>query len=171
MGSPSLVMTDRLATPATDVEIDVRALLRSLLRALPYLIVLLLVVAVGTYYGLSQIAPVYKSEATVLIETGESDLTRPANAPADSNGTLDEQAIASQVQLIRSRDVARNVVDQAQPRVPPGVRPGCPRRTRSSATSWPRSGSASPSATPAPRSGCSPNTSGTSRSTRSTIRG
>lgn len=105
-------MTNRLNPPATDVEIDVRALLKSLVRALPVLLVIVALVAVGTFYLLSRVAPVYKSEVTVLIETGESDLTRAANAPADTQALFDEQAIASQVQLIRSRDLARRVADK-----------------------------------------------------------
>jgi succinoglycan biosynthesis transport protein ExoP len=102
---------DNRSAALTDVEIDVGALLSSLIRKLPYLIVFLGIVAVGTYVGLGQIPPVYKSEATVLIETGESDLTRTPDSGAGQAGNLplDEQAIASQVQLIRSRDLAETV--------------------------------------------------------------
>ncbi len=105
-------MNNHLNPPATDVEIDVRALLRSLVRALPLLLLIVALVAAGTFYLLSRMAPVYKSEVTVLIETGESDLTRAATAPADTQALFDEQAIASQVQLIRSRDLARRVADK-----------------------------------------------------------
>lgn len=105
-------MTQRLHPPATDVEVDVRALLRSLVRALPVLLVLMALVAGGVFYLLSRMPPVYKSEVTLLIETGESDLTRPATATNDVQEPLDEQAIASQVQLIKSRDLARRVADK-----------------------------------------------------------
>jgi uncharacterized protein involved in exopolysaccharide biosynthesis/Mrp family chromosome partitioning ATPase len=102
-------MTNRPLPPATDVELDVRALLMSLVRALPYLIVLLVAVAIGTFLLLSRVTPIYKSEATILIQSGESSLTRTADAGGDAGAVLDEQAIASQVQLIRSRDLARRV--------------------------------------------------------------
>jgi len=105
-------MTQRLNPPQTDVEVDVRALLRSLLRALPVLLVLVALVAGGVFYLLARMPPVYKSEVTLLIETGESDLTRPATGTPDAQGPLDDQAIASQVQLIRSRDLARRVADK-----------------------------------------------------------
>src|SRR5262245_51030142 len=105
-------MTNRPLQPATDVELDVRALLMSLVRALPYLIVLTAIVAVGTFVLLSRIPPIYKSEATVLIQSGESSLTRTSDTAAEPSTNLDEQAIASQVQLIRSRDVARKVAGQ-----------------------------------------------------------
>jgi exopolysaccharide transport family protein len=105
-------MTQRLNPPQTDVEVDVRALLRSLLRALPVLLVLMALVAGGIFYLLARMPPVYKSEVTLLIETGESDLTRPATGTPETPGPLDEQAIASQVQLIKSRDLARRVADK-----------------------------------------------------------
>jgi succinoglycan biosynthesis transport protein ExoP len=89
----------------TDVEIDVGALLSSLTRRLPYIIVFVGVVAVATFVMLDRMAPVYKSEATVIIETGESDLTRPTQA-GQTSVAPDKEAIASQIQLIRSRDVA-----------------------------------------------------------------
>ena len=101
---------DSQPQPATDVEIDFRALLRVLWRRLPHLIVFVGIVAVGTYLVLGRIAPVYKSETTLLIETGESGLTRPTQSTGDTSAVLDKEAITSQVQLIRSRDLALAVV-------------------------------------------------------------
>ena len=92
----------------SDVEIDFRALVSVLWQRLPYLVVFLVVVAGGTYFALSRIAPIYKSEATLLIATGESDLTRSAQTTTDTTA-LDQQAITSQVQLIRSRDLGEAV--------------------------------------------------------------
>jgi uncharacterized protein involved in exopolysaccharide biosynthesis len=101
---------DTQATPATDVEIDFKVLLGALRTRLPYLIAFVGVVAVGTYLLLAQIAPVYKSETTLLITSGESSLTAPSQTTADTATALDQQAITSQVQLIRSRDLALAVV-------------------------------------------------------------
>src|ERR1044072_197630 len=100
-------MNDKPAAQ-TDVEIDVGALLSSLRRRLPYVIVFVGVVAVATYFMLDRMAPIYKSEATVIVEAGESDLTRPASAGQQPTAP-DKEAIASQIQLIRSRDVAEAV--------------------------------------------------------------
>ena len=72
-------MDNRPAT-ATDVEIDFRALVSVVARKWFYLLGFVVIVAVGVYALLSQIAPVYKSEATLLIETGGSDLTRPTQS-------------------------------------------------------------------------------------------
>src|ERR1700690_1909416 len=98
---------DRPSTP-TDVEVDIRVLIGAVWRRLPQIIVFLLIVAAATYVGLGTIAPEYKSEATILIAPGESDLTRTAQSQTDST-VLDEQAVTSQVQLIRSRDLAQAV--------------------------------------------------------------
>jgi succinoglycan biosynthesis transport protein ExoP len=102
-------MTNRTITAATDAEVDVRALLWSLLRSSPYLIVFMIIIVLGTFVLLSHLAPRYKSETTILIQSGESDLTRSASDPAATGTILDEQAITSQVQLIRSRDLGRTV--------------------------------------------------------------
>jgi uncharacterized protein involved in exopolysaccharide biosynthesis len=96
--------------PATDVEVDFKALLDALRRRLPYLIVFVGLVAAGAYLLLAQLAPVYKSETTLLITSGESSLTAPTQSSADAATALDQQAITSQVQLIRSRDLALAVV-------------------------------------------------------------
>ncbi|MEJ0096734.1 MAG: Wzz/FepE/Etk N-terminal domain-containing protein [Bauldia sp.] len=63
---------DSRPAPTSDVEIDFRALTSVLWRRLPYLILFLVIVAAGTWVVLSRVAPVYKSEATLLIATGES---------------------------------------------------------------------------------------------------
>ncbi len=94
----------------SDVEIDARALLRALIRRLPYIVVFVALVGAGTYFGLGYVKPVYKSETTVLIQSGESDLTRTnQGAAASTSSVIDDQAVASQVQLIRSRDLAETV--------------------------------------------------------------
>src|SRR5262249_23206408 len=105
-------MTNRPLPPATDPELGVHHRPLSLVRALSYLIVLSGIVAVVTFVVVSRIPPIYKSEATVLIESGESGLTRTSDAAADASTSFDEQVIASQVQLIRSRDIARKVAAQ-----------------------------------------------------------
>src|SRR5258707_14402893 len=78
-------MSTRPLPPATECELDVHALLASLVRALPYLIVLVGVVAIGTFVLLSRVAPIYKSEATVLIQSGEKDKGPDRDDPHENN--------------------------------------------------------------------------------------
>lgn len=99
------------ATPISqsDVEIDVRALFGALWRRVPLILVFVGLVAAGTYYGLSRIPPLFLSETTILLEAGESGLTR-TTGTADTGTVLDREAIQSQVQLIRSRDLGKAVI-------------------------------------------------------------
>lgn len=93
-------------------EVELSAILRSLLRASPLIIILAAIVGAGAYYGLGKLDPVYTAESKVLIETGESDITRPAAEAEATRALLDQEGVASQVQLIRSRDLARNVSER-----------------------------------------------------------
>ncbi len=87
-------MTPPVRTVPIRFEIDLAALLRSLSRALPYLVVFACVVAAVVYLALGAVPPLYRSEARIRIE------------PA----TIDRASMDSEVQLVRSRDVARSVV-------------------------------------------------------------
>ncbi len=101
---------DTPTATATEMEIDLRALFSTLLRKLPYILVFVLLVGAGTYYGLGLVKPLYTSQTTILIQAGESALTQATQVnPGDAAAALDEQAITSQVQLIRSRDLAKSV--------------------------------------------------------------
>ena len=84
--------------------------------------------------------PLYKSEATVLIETGELDLTRPSAGGSDAGTILDQEAIASQVQLIRSRDLAAAVAGKLDLEDPPRVRSDAGSDIAGRPTSSPASG-------------------------------
>src|SRR5665213_590646 len=111
---------------SSDADVDIRALFSVLWRRLPQLIVFVLIVAAATFVALGRIAPQYQSEATILIAAGESDLTRTAQSATDATA-LDEQAITSQVQLIRSRDLAQAVATKlnlaARPEFDPNAQP------------------------------------------------
>jgi uncharacterized protein involved in exopolysaccharide biosynthesis len=113
---------------SSDVDVDIRALFSVLWRRLPHLIVFMLIVAVATYVALGRIAPQYQSEATILIAPGESDLTRTGQTATADATALDEQAVTSQVQLIRSRDLAVAVANKlnlaARPEFDPNAKPG-----------------------------------------------
>ena len=112
---------------SSDADVDIRALFSVLWHRLPQLIVFVLIVAAATYVALGRIAPQYQSEATILIAAGESDLTRTGQSATDATA-LDEQAITSQVQLIRSRDLAEAVAKKlnlaARSEFDPNAEPG-----------------------------------------------
>ncbi|HVZ14559.1 MAG TPA: GumC family protein, partial [Bauldia sp.] len=97
--------------PQTDVEIDFGQLMRALRHRLPYLIVFVVLVAAGVWLVLGRVAPVYKSETTLLVQGADASLAGTTQSAADSTA-LDAQAITSQVQVIKSRDLAQAVADK-----------------------------------------------------------
>ena len=66
---------------------------------------------VGTYVGLGFVDPLYTADTRILIEQRESPLTRPREQAADPTTDFDESAIQSQVEVLRSREIAEAVID------------------------------------------------------------
>lgn len=58
----------------------------------------------------SLVSPRYTAETRVLIENRESFYTRPAAATGEGGALIDTEAVASQVQIITSRDLAREAI-------------------------------------------------------------
>jgi succinoglycan biosynthesis transport protein ExoP len=96
-----------------DAESDLPALGAALWRnkwqiVRPTVLAALIAIAV-----VEMIVPKYLSEARVLIEGRDNVFLRP-NADKDliDRGTVDQEAVTSQVQLILSRDLASEVIDK-----------------------------------------------------------
>ncbi|WP_051231030.1 GumC family protein [Kaistia adipata] len=94
-----------------DVELDMRALFGALLRASPWLVLFGVLFASALYVGLNFVTPRYQAETKILIENGESEITRAGANGQEARTLLDSEAIASQVQLIGSRDLATTVIN------------------------------------------------------------
>ncbi len=93
-------------------EIDLRAIGAALKRRrrawlLPTLLAFL---AVGIF--VTVVTPRYTAQTQILLENQETFFTRPdrANLPNETSNQLDEAAVASQVQLIGSPDIARGAI-------------------------------------------------------------
>ncbi|TXR48950.1 GumC family protein [Phyllobacterium endophyticum] len=93
-----------------DVDIDIGALFASLWRNKLRILVGSLILAALAFLLLSLVAPKYRAETRILIETGESVFTRPANQQADDRPVLDQEGIKSQVELIGSSDLLKRVI-------------------------------------------------------------
>ncbi|MCB1548550.1 MAG: GumC family protein, partial [Hyphomicrobiaceae bacterium] len=101
------------AVSEADMEIDLRALFSTLLRKLPFIVVFVALVAVGAFFGLKALPPSFTSEVSIFIDGGDGNLTDATQSSPEQTLTgLDEQAITSQVQLVRSRDLARSVAQK-----------------------------------------------------------
>jgi polysaccharide biosynthesis transport protein len=115
-----------------DAEIDLGALGRALWRKKFLIVGLTLLTAALAFAAVSLITPRYKSEARVLIETRENIFLRPdAEKSLERSTTVDQEAVTSQVQLILSRDLAREIIKKLKlaerPEFDPVLRrPGIP---------------------------------------------
>jgi uncharacterized protein involved in exopolysaccharide biosynthesis/Mrp family chromosome partitioning ATPase len=100
------------AQAATE-ELDIGALGRALWRRKLAIILPTLAAAGIALLAVYFVTPKYKSEARVLIETRENVFLRPeADRTLEPDAAVDPEALASQIQLILSRDLARDIIDK-----------------------------------------------------------
>lgn len=95
-------------------DIEIAALLRAVNSRKGWILGMAALVAAAVYVGLSFVTPLYTSQARILIEREENTYRRPADAEirSDQRGELDQEAIASQVQVLLSRDLAQSIVKE-----------------------------------------------------------
>jgi tyrosine-protein kinase Etk/Wzc len=92
-------------------ELDLGAFRRALWRRKILIVGLTLLAAAVAVTAVNVVAPRYKSEARVLIETHENIFLRSdAERSGERGATVDQEAITSQVQLILSRGLALDVI-------------------------------------------------------------
>ena len=101
----------RAGVAQTIDELDLGALGRAIWRRKRLIIGLTLLAAAIAFAAVNFVAPRYKSEARVLIETRENIFLRPeADRSTERSATVDQEAVTSQVQLILSRGLALDVI-------------------------------------------------------------
>ena len=89
-------------------EIDLRALGRGIWRRKLWILVPTVVAALAAFAFVQISAPFFRSSALILIEN--RDGVAPRSGAERETALPDEQAVATQVQLIQSRDLVRRVV-------------------------------------------------------------
>src|SRR5688572_1432817 len=97
---------------APDGELDLSALGAALWAKRFLILALTLGVAGLAFLAVNMVSPKYKAESRVLIETRENVFLRPDADRTQERVTMDAEAIASQVQLIQSRELAMEVIKQ-----------------------------------------------------------
>lgn len=110
-----------------DVDIDLGGLARAIWSR-RRLVLLATVVSAGVAFGIaSMIAPTYRSEARLLIEAREPAYTTSGDRSAVREPAIDELGVVSQVQLLKSADlikqVARNMKLYELPEFDPAANP------------------------------------------------
>jgi polysaccharide biosynthesis transport protein len=91
-------------------EPDFGALGRALWRKKLKIIGFTLIAAAGAYVIVNAITPRFRSEARILLEAKENVFLRAEADKQVDRGSLDPENITSQVQVILSRDLAREVI-------------------------------------------------------------
>jgi uncharacterized protein involved in exopolysaccharide biosynthesis len=96
------------ASPAGDL--DLRALGQALARKKGWIIVPTVLAAVLSVTAVNLITPRYKSEARILVDGRENIFLRPTGERNEERTSVDAEAVTSQVQLLLSRDLAREII-------------------------------------------------------------
>lgn len=102
-----------MAAPAASPELgdlDLRAIWQVLLRKKRWVIIPTLLALGLSIAAVNMITPRYKSEARILIDGRENIFLRPNGERSEERNALDPEAVTSQVQLLLSRDLAREVI-------------------------------------------------------------
>jgi polysaccharide biosynthesis transport protein len=91
-------------------DLDLRTLGAALSRKKGWIVVPTLLAAALSMTAVNVITPRYKSEARILIDGRENIFLRPNGERNDERTSLDAEAVTSQVQLVLSRDLAREII-------------------------------------------------------------
>src|ERR1700694_1651343 len=92
-------------------DLDLRALGQALARKRGWIIVPPVLAAVLSITAVNLVTPRYKSEARILIDGRENVFLRPnGERNEERTAPLDPEAVTSQVQLLLSRDLAREII-------------------------------------------------------------
>ncbi len=98
---------------ANDVDVDLRRLFVSLAQKWPRILIVALLVMAAAFAIAWLTTPLYKGETRILIETRESVFTRPQSSNNDNNNpALDEEGVTSQVEVIGSTDILKQVAQK-----------------------------------------------------------
>jgi uncharacterized protein involved in exopolysaccharide biosynthesis len=97
---------------ASDIDVDLRLLFASLLRRWKRIVVVAVLAALAALALATLATPQYKGETRLLIETRESVFTRPDTAGDPDRAVLDEEGVISQVEVVQSSDILKQVAQQ-----------------------------------------------------------
>lgn len=108
--SPVVKQAPTIPVPPQSGDLDMRVLWQALRRKKAWVIVPTVLAAVLSIAAVNLITPRYKSEARILIDGRENIFLRPNGERNEERTALDAEAVTSQVQLLLSRDLAREII-------------------------------------------------------------
>jgi tyrosine-protein kinase Etk/Wzc len=97
------------AAPVSD-DLDLSTIWQALKRKRSWILVPTVLAAALSMSLVNLVTPRYKSEARILIDGRENIFLRPNGERNDERNALDPEAVTSQVQLLLSRDLARDII-------------------------------------------------------------
>src|ERR1700759_2649439 len=100
----------RQARTSENGDIDLRALGDAIRRNRRWIIVPTVAALVLSLLTVNMITARYKSESRILIDGRENVFLRPNGERNEERTSLDAEAVTSQVQLVLSRDLAREII-------------------------------------------------------------
>src|ERR1700737_4420960 len=98
------------AAAASSGDLDLHALGQALMRKRGWIIVPTVIALVLSLAAVNLVTPRYKSEVRILIDGRENVFLRPNGERNEERPALDAEAVTSQVQLLLSRDLAREII-------------------------------------------------------------
>ena len=122
---PALKPTSRVAPAmAPSGDLDIRQLGDAMRRRKAWILIPTAIAAVLSIAAVNLITPRYKSEARILIDGRENIFLRPTGERNEERTSLDPEAVTSQVQLLLSRDLAREIIKKNKHKSRFGNKPG-----------------------------------------------
>jgi tyrosine-protein kinase Etk/Wzc len=106
---PAPVVSAPSDAPVTG-DLDLHVLGQALTRKRSWIIVPTVLALVLSLAAVNMVSPRFKSEARILIDGRESVFLRPSGERSEERNPLDPEAVTSQVQLVQSRDLAREII-------------------------------------------------------------
>jgi succinoglycan biosynthesis transport protein ExoP len=103
-------VASRPAAAPISADLDLRALGQALARKRRWIIFPTVLAAVLSLTAVNLVTPRYKSEVRILIDGRENVFLRPNGERNEERTALDAEAVTSQVQLLLSRDLAREII-------------------------------------------------------------
>src|SRR5712672_1134996 len=111
LAAPKPVAARPAAAPESG-DLDLHSLGQALIRKRSWIIVPTVLAAVLSIAAVSMITPRYKSEARILVDGRENVFPQPNGERSEERAALDAEAVTSQVQLLLSRDLAREIIQK-----------------------------------------------------------
>jgi len=103
-------MNMALGTDGSEAEINFGRLVRAIFDSWKWITFVVLLAGLTTFVAVNLVAPKYRAETKILIESNETVFTGKDRGQEEDRALLDQQGVISQAQLLESVDLARAVI-------------------------------------------------------------